>query len=143
MFKNYIDEKKTNNHLLNVKNVSFGYIHIVLSLRLRIRTMYYYIVSMHRDVLFMVKSHEVYTWPLTLRIVNTLSYKTLVFLVNKKIYTICMHDIQFSISENNMSILFFNHIKIYIKYIWALILRKSSKKEVEEKQHQHNMCNTC
>ena len=84
MFKNYIDEKKTNNHLLNVKNVSFGYIHIVLSLRLRIRTMYYYIVSMHRNVLFMVKSHEVYTWPLTLRIVNTLSYKTLVFLVNKK-----------------------------------------------------------
>ena len=58
----------------------------------------------------------------------------------KKIYY--MHDIQFSISENNMSILFFNHIKIYIKYIWALILRKSSKKEVEEKQHQHNMCNT-
>lgn len=58
-----------------------------------------------------------------------------------------MHDIQFSISENNMSILFFNHVKIYIKqgeikYIWALILRKSSKKEVEEKQHQHNMCNT-
>ena len=64
-------KKKTNNHLLNVKNVSFGYIHIVLSLRLRIRTMYYYIVSMHRNVLFMVKSHEVYTWPLTSRIVNT------------------------------------------------------------------------
>ena len=26
---------------------------------------------MHRNVLFMVKSHEVYAWPLTSRIVNT------------------------------------------------------------------------
>ena len=96
---------------------------------------------MHRNVLFMVKSHEVYTWPLTLRIVNTLSYKTLVFLVNKKKYTICMIFNSLFLKTICL-ILFFNHIKIYIKYIWALILRKSSKKEVEEKQHQHNMCNT-
>ena len=63
----------------------------------------------------------------------------------QKKYTICM--IFNSLFLKTICLFFFNHIKIYIKqgeikYIWALILRKSSKKEVEEKQHQHNMCNT-
>ena len=98
--------------------------------KFRLRITNKYIVSMHRNVLFMVKSHEVYTWPLTSRIVNTFVQnisdlgKQNTMKISLFLKTIPMSFLFYHIIQKNKSKMRFN--------IWAIILRKLSKKEVKE-----------